>query len=249
MSGKHPSTIFTDQCAAMSAAIRIVLPNTRHRLCLWHIYQNAAKHLSQVMKDHPKFLADFKKCVYEESSVASFDKMWTDLLETYELKDNSWLSNLYELRAHWAAVFRDSFTADMTTTQRSEGMNNVFKKRFRRKLCLSELLEECENCVKHLRENELDDDHKSRYSSPITYIPGLPMLKTATESYTRNIYSDFEEEFKKQFFVSCKLLQSEGTIMTYQVIPMKFQDEALVVFNSEDMTIMCSCRKYECIGT
>jgi hypothetical protein len=26
------------------------------------------------------FLADFKKCVYEESSVTSFDKMWTDLL-------------------------------------------------------------------------------------------------------------------------------------------------------------------------
>ncbi|WVZ64636.1 hypothetical protein U9M48_014130 [Paspalum notatum var. saurae] len=128
----------------------------------------------QVIKDHPQFLADFKKCVYEESFVASFDKMWSDLLETYELKDNSWLSNLYELRAHWAAVFRDSFTADMTTTQRSEGMNNVFKKRFRRKLCLSELLEE--------------------------------------------------------------------------LIPMKFQDEAIVVFNSEDMTIMCSCRKYECIG-
>ena len=38
-SGKHPSTIFTDQCAAMSAAIRIVFPNTRHHLCLWHIFQ------------------------------------------------------------------------------------------------------------------------------------------------------------------------------------------------------------------
>jgi hypothetical protein len=38
--------------------------------------------------------------------------------------------------------------------------------------------------------------------------------------------------------------------MTYQVIPMKFQDEALVVFNSEDMTIMCSCRKYDdAVGT
>ena len=39
MSNKHPSTIFTDQCAAMSAAIRIVFPNTRHHLCLWHIFQ------------------------------------------------------------------------------------------------------------------------------------------------------------------------------------------------------------------
>ncbi|XP_066319597.1 protein FAR1-RELATED SEQUENCE 9-like [Miscanthus floridulus] len=74
------------------------------------------------------------------------------------------------------------------------------------------------------------------------------MLKTATKSYTRNIYSEFEEEFKQQFFVSCKLLQSKGTIMTYTVIPMKFQDEATVVFNSKDMTITCSCKKYECTG-
>ena len=96
------------------------------------------------------------------------------------------------------------------------------EKRFRRKLCLSELLEECENCAKSLRDNELDEDHKSRNSTPVTYIPDLPMLKTATKSYTRNIYSEFEEEFKQQFFVSCKLLQSKGTIMTYTVIPMKF---------------------------
>ena len=75
MSGKHPSTIFTDQCTAMSAAIRIVFPNTRHRLCLWHIFQNAAKHLSHVIEDHPQFLAEFKRCVYQEISVAYFDEL------------------------------------------------------------------------------------------------------------------------------------------------------------------------------
>jgi hypothetical protein len=47
--------------------------------------------------------------------------------------------NLYYLREKWAVVYRDSFIADMTTTQRSEGMNNIFKKRFHRKLGLSEL--------------------------------------------------------------------------------------------------------------
>jgi hypothetical protein len=63
---------------------------------------------------------------------------------------------------YWAAVFRDSFSSDMTSTQRSESMNIVFKKRFRRKLCLSMLIEECEKCVVSLRENELDADYKSR---------------------------------------------------------------------------------------
>ena len=49
MSGKHPSTIFTDQDVAMAAAIAFVFPNTSHRLCLWHIYLNAAKHLCHVI--------------------------------------------------------------------------------------------------------------------------------------------------------------------------------------------------------
>jgi hypothetical protein len=54
---------------AMSAAVRIVFPNTRHRLCLWHIYQNADKHLSHVINKHPQFISKFKKCVYEERSL------------------------------------------------------------------------------------------------------------------------------------------------------------------------------------
>jgi zinc finger SWIM domain-containing protein 3 len=148
MFGKHPSTIFTYQCAAMAAAIRIVFPNTSHCLCLWNIYQNAAKNLSHVINEHPQFLAEFKKCVYEERSVA-----YNELLVKYNLEDNSWLNNLYRMRAHWAAVFSDSFTVNMTSTQRSESMNNVFKKRFRRKLYLAELIEECEKCAAILHEN------------------------------------------------------------------------------------------------
>ena len=128
-------------------------------------------------------------------------------------------------------------------------MNNVFKKRFHKKLSLSELLVEYEKCATNLRENELDADYKSRHSDPITYITNLPMLKTAAESYTRRLYSDFEEQFKEQFSISCKLSLSEETIKTYQVMPMEFEDEAQVVFNSVDMSISCSCRKYESIGT
>jgi hypothetical protein len=50
MSGKHPSTIFTDQDAAMEVAIAHVFSNTAHRLCLWHIGQNAVKHLGPIIE-------------------------------------------------------------------------------------------------------------------------------------------------------------------------------------------------------
>jgi hypothetical protein len=136
----------------------------------------------------------------------------------------------------------------MTSTQRSECMNNVFKKRFRRKLCLSELIEECEKWDVSLRENELDADYKSRYSKLIIYIPHLAMLKTAAETYARRLYLEFEEQFREQFYFTCQLLEFEGPIKTYKVMPSRFQDEATIVFNSEVMTITCSCWKYECIG-
>jgi zinc finger SWIM domain-containing protein 3 len=50
MSGKHPSTIFTDQDAAMASTIAYVFPITAHRLCLWHIGQNTVKHLGPIIK-------------------------------------------------------------------------------------------------------------------------------------------------------------------------------------------------------
>jgi zinc finger SWIM domain-containing protein 3 len=168
MPGKHPSTIFTDQDAAMAAAISHVFPNTAHRLCLWHIGQNAVKHLGPIIKavedkaedkaedksgdkSCNKFWADFKSCIYEARAEIYFIEKWNALLAKYNLEDNKWMSNLYGLRVKWAAVYRDSFTVDMHSTQRSQGMNNVFKKRFRMKLGLSELLVECENVVVDLR--------------------------------------------------------------------------------------------------
>jgi zinc finger SWIM domain-containing protein 3 len=136
----------------------------------------------------------------------------------------------------------------MTSTQRSEGMNNVFKKQFRRRLCLSEFLVEYEKCVASLRENELDADFKSQKTKPVPCVRNLPMLKTAAESYTRRLYSDFEEQFKQQLAVTCELVSMVGTVKTYKVKPVSFEDEALVIFNSEDVTVSCSCRRYESKG-
>ncbi|KAL7264194.1 hypothetical protein ACSBR1_002196 [Camellia fascicularis] len=51
MSSKAPKIIFTDQDAAMAKAIPIVMPNTKHRLCTWHLMQNALWHANSIFKD------------------------------------------------------------------------------------------------------------------------------------------------------------------------------------------------------
>jgi zinc finger SWIM domain-containing protein 3 len=96
MGGKHPSIIFTDQDAAMAGAIAYVFPNTSHRLCLWHIYLNASKHLSHVIHVHTqKFQSDFKSCVYEDRSEECFKTKRNEVLSKYNLHKNSWMQNLY----------------------------------------------------------------------------------------------------------------------------------------------------------
>jgi hypothetical protein len=186
--------------------------------------------------------------VYEDRSETYFIEKWHELLAKYNLGNNSWMTNLYALRKKWAAVYCDSFTADMNLTQRSEGMNNIFKKRFRRRLGLSKLLVECEKVTVSLRANELDADFKSRRKNPVAYIPNLPMLNTAAESYTRRMYSEFEKEFKRQITLSCELLEAAGTNKTFFVKYMQSDHGATVVLNTEDSTITCSCRMFESIG-
>jgi len=127
-------------------------------------------------------------------------------------------------------------------------MNNVFKKRFRRKLGLSELLVECEKVAVSLRANELEADFQSRRKNPVPYISNLPMLNTAAESYTRRMYSEFEEEFKGQFTLTCDFLEATGTNLTFFVKYMDCERGATVALNTEASTITCSCRIFESIG-
>jgi hypothetical protein len=74
------------------------------------------------------------------------------------------------------------------------------------------------------------------------------MLKVAAETYTKRMHSDFEEEFIKQFTLTCDLLEANGTNSMFFVRYMQSDRGARVVLNTEDSTITCSCRMFECIG-
>jgi hypothetical protein len=83
--------------------------------------------------------------------------------------------------------------------------------------------------------------------NPIIFTQNLLLLKTAAKSYTRRMHSEFKEEFKRQFSYSCKLLQNDGSISTFMITHMQSDQGAMVIFNTAEMTITCSCRKYKFI--
>ena len=88
MSGKKPKTILTDQDAAMAKALNTVWPETHHRLCIWHIYQNAAKNLSGFFERFREFAKDLSECIYEYEEEDEFIDAWEMMLEKYNLKSN-----------------------------------------------------------------------------------------------------------------------------------------------------------------
>ncbi|XP_020426620.1 protein FAR1-RELATED SEQUENCE 5 [Prunus persica] len=106
MSGKKPKSILTDQDAAMSAALALKWPETSHRLCIWHIYQNAAKHLSGVFEKFKDFSKDFSSCIYDYEDEDAFLNAWNSMLGKYTLVGNDWLvedRRYEELKAEFKA--------------------------------------------------------------------------------------------------------------------------------------------------
>ncbi|XP_062088964.1 protein FAR1-RELATED SEQUENCE 12-like [Humulus lupulus] len=80
MSRKKPKTILTDQDAAMAKALRSQWPETYHRLCIWHMYQNAAKHLSSVFERFHEFATGFENYIYEYDEECEFIEAWGNML-------------------------------------------------------------------------------------------------------------------------------------------------------------------------
>ncbi|XP_075112302.1 protein FAR1-RELATED SEQUENCE 5-like [Nicotiana tabacum] len=105
MSEKNPKIIFTDQDAAISKAISLVMPEVYHRLCVWHMEQNAAKHLKQIYKRYASFRGDFRKCIYEYEDEVEFIDSWNTILDEYNLHENEWLQGIYTLREKLFAAY------------------------------------------------------------------------------------------------------------------------------------------------
>ena len=98
MSEKKPITIFTDQDAAMSVAIKVVMPKTYHALCSWHMWQNDEKHLGHLLKNESQFNDDFLACIYEYDGKDEFLTAWNKMLDKYDVHENKWLIDLFKLK-------------------------------------------------------------------------------------------------------------------------------------------------------
>jgi zinc finger SWIM domain-containing protein 3 len=125
--GKQPRTIYTDQDAAMEKAIKNVFTESYHGLCVFHIMQNALKHLSvkgqkeekeeeeeeeeegegDQEDDEPNVFSDFGAYMYAYEDKESFEEAF-DIMRT-KVHKQTWLDSIYKVKEKWVECYERCF--------------------------------------------------------------------------------------------------------------------------------------------
>jgi len=191
MGNKQPKTIFTDQDGAMAKAIAEVMPDTRHRLCLWHIAQNAPSHLGSLNSNH-RFQSLYNKCMTGCDSKEEFQSTWDEMMNVFKLQDHKWLKSMYKIRHKWSTAFtNDVFSAGIKSSQRSESTNSVLGDIAGKTTSLTHFLVAFEKMVKKWRQLEVENEFKNSQSAPPHVINISETLQHASKIYTHKIFNFF----------------------------------------------------------
>lgn len=70
----------------------MALPQTDHRLCVWHMYENYAKNIRKVFNKNNEermFAKDFRKCMYKFYDTDEFESARKELISKYGLANNN----------------------------------------------------------------------------------------------------------------------------------------------------------------
>jgi hypothetical protein len=120
--------VSADQCVAMGTALFSVMPDTIHLWCKWHVLRKAPESFGPVYSKNCEFRHSFHKLVNAMLTRDEFEAAWETLVVRYGLRDNRFMTRIYESREKWAKPYsNDKFCARMMSTQRVESANHMLK--------------------------------------------------------------------------------------------------------------------------
>ncbi|XP_030483329.2 protein FAR1-RELATED SEQUENCE 5-like [Cannabis sativa] len=249
MGNKKPKVLLTDNDERMGFAIRHLLRDSTHRLCAWHLGNNAAKNIKI-----PDFNKGFFDLIYNYYTVEEFEEKWAALLAQFGLEENSWCRTKYNTRGQWAETFlRGVFYGGMRTTQRCESMNNVLKRFLLANYSLREFVSQITHAIGTMRHNEAAKDFKSMHT-----IPHIPAGKTdflqtyykqAAAIFTRNIYYKVKEQIEEEEPYSISHREDQGDSYLFSLARFQYGEiRHRVLYNKEKNELNCSCLLFESDG-
>lgn len=130
----------------------------------------------------------------EHNSPQEFEEGWNKVVTEFDLSDNAWLKEMFDIRASWIPAYfnDDPMVGLIRTTSRSESSNFFFNHFVQKGDTLSEFYLCYESALDKQRNTNVrlnnDDDIMPRTST------FKSIEKDAAEMYTRTIFYKIQEE-------------------------------------------------------
>ncbi|CAN6443779.1 unnamed protein product [Victoria cruziana] len=251
MNGKHPQVVLTDIDNAIAVAVSHVWPNAHHRLCLWHVFQNAEKNICHVLNQKTGFKESFKRCIFQCEDDDTLRSSWEQMIQVYNLEKNLWLQKLYTDKEKWALAYgRQYFCAGMVSTQRVESMHATLRKCLYSCLTIFHFMEQYEVFINGLRQSEREEDVKGFNTNPITL--GMKILMQPGNLYTPIAFEWLKKEVIEALNCSLEVDAQEVNMKRYRVVwegeEFPKRHEAYVTYNIGNKLVECTCKRYEFKG-
>ncbi|XP_074318641.1 protein FAR1-RELATED SEQUENCE 5-like [Silene latifolia] len=196
MGNKEPQCILTDQDPAIKLGVRSVFKQARHRYCMWHIMKKLTDKVESQICKETDFVERICGVVWDtDLEPIEFEEKWTQVINDFELNDNTWLTYMYGKRHKWIpAYFRDlPLGCLLKTTQRSESQNSYFKRFESIDGTLVEFWLRFQSAMEQQRYNHRFLDAAS--DSTLPQVSSKTMIeKHASKIYTHTVFYEFQEQ-------------------------------------------------------
>ncbi|KAK1431648.1 hypothetical protein QVD17_08161 [Tagetes erecta] len=245
--------VVTDQDVAMKMAIKDVLPRSRHRLCMWHIWDKITSKVGANLCGTTDFKKRLGRIVWDDSIFpGEFERQWPIILSDFNLSEHEWLGDIYNIRHDWIpACYKDEkLSGLMRTTSRCKSENHFFKKFCNRKSNLVEFLSHFDSAIEVQRYDHRKNDHDTRYTDAQLWST-FHLERQAAQIYTRTIFLD--QQLEIDYAINNCLAMSTSKVDDFVLVEIKdFLQPCTsyfkVMFREQDLTISCNCNRFEQFG-
>uniref|UniRef100_A0A0A9EVH1 Protein FAR1-RELATED SEQUENCE n=1 Tax=Arundo donax TaxID=35708 RepID=A0A0A9EVH1_ARUDO len=246
MSGKQPKVILTDLSASLKEALALTWPGTIQRSCVWQIYEDTVKFLADLFSTSEELTYDFRHCVFDVEDEQEFVDTWNVIMEKHSLKENEWLSKLYEDRENWALPYtRQIFSGDIKSMLHAENFGTRVKEYMGCETDIPLFLKFFENSAEKRRQEEMQADYQANQGAPRIH---LPFLWQAANLYTPITFELFRKEYELSVDCMAYGCGEFGSLSEYMITDKNKSKDQLVRFDSSDGTVACTCKKFESAG-
>ncbi|XP_019179712.1 PREDICTED: protein FAR1-RELATED SEQUENCE 5-like [Ipomoea nil] len=248
--GQSPMCVVTDQDPDMKVAIARVLPETRHRYCMWHIMTKVSEKLGGILAQNETFRNKLNNIVWDETiAIGEFEAQWHSLMEEHNLTGHRWFTKLYVEREFWIpAYFLDlPMSGLLCTTSRSEAANNVYGKSTRPHCSLVEFYMQYDSVLETQRHTQDKLNAESEGSLPEFKTP-LAIKRHTAQVFTIRIFYELQKEIESAcFYCGVVGIHKDNGVIRYD-IKGSCSVTHTVEYNPTGVSASCICKLFERLG-